>query len=228
MDKRYLLLQINDAAFPIGSYTHSYGLETYIQKNLVKNSNDVYEYIKSNAKTNFLYTELLAAYKAYEFAEENNLSKILELEEMIDASKIPKEIRTASEKLGSRFIKTVSSLDVKYESNIFNEYIKKENEGTRIHSSAYGVFCFSVGIDKIKAMEGYLYAYVSASIINAVKLIPLSQNEGQKILYNCYKFFDEIIDMLPNLDIKDLCLSTPGFDIRCMQHEALYSRLYMS
>ena len=228
MDKRYLLLQINDAAFPIGSYTHSYGLETYIQKNLVKNSNDVYEYIKANAKTNFLYTELLAAYKAYEFAEENNLSKILELEEIIDASKIPKEIRTASEKLGSRFIKTVSSLDVKYESNIFNEYIKKENEGTRIHSSAYGVFCFSVGIDKVKAMEGYLYAYVSASIINAVKLIPLSQNEGQKILYNCYKFFDEIIDMLPNFDIKDLCLSTPGFDIRCMQHEALYSRLYMS
>lgn len=228
MDKRYLLLQINDAAFPIGSYTHSYGLETYIQKNLVKNSNDVYEYIKSNAKTNFLYTELLAAYKAYEFAEENNLSKILELEEIIDASKLPKEIRTASEKLGSRFIKTVSSLDVKYESNIFNEYIKKENEGTRIHSSAYGVFCFSVGIDKVKAMEGYLYAYVSASIINSVKLIPLSQNEGQKILYNCYKFFDEIIDMLPNLNIKDLCLSTPGFDIRCMQHEALYSRLYMS
>lgn len=228
MDKRYLLLQINDAAFPIGSYTHSYGLETYIQKNLVKNSNDVYEYIKANAKTNFLYTELLAAYKAYEFAEENNLSKILELEEIIDASKIPKEIRTASEKLGSRFIKTVSSLDVKYESNIFNEYIKKENEGTRIHSSAYGVFCFSAGIDKVKAMEGYLYAYVSASIINAVKLIPLSQNEGQKILYNCYKFFDEIIDMLPNFDIKDLCLSTPGFDIRCMQHEALYSRLYMS
>ena len=108
------------------------------------------------------------------------------------------------------------------------KYLKKENEGTRIHSSAYGVFCFSVGIDKVKAMEGYLYAYVSASIINAVKLIPLSQNEGQKILYKCYKFFDEIIDMLLSLDIKDLCLSTPGFDIRCMQHEALYSRLYMS
>lgn len=228
MDKRFLLLQINDAAFPIGSYTHSYGLETYIQKNLVNNAKDVYEYIKANAETNFLYTELLAAYKAYEFAEENQLSKIFELEEIIDASKLPQEIRTASEKLGSRFIKTVNSLEVKYKSNIFNEYIKKENKGTRIHSSAYGVFSFAAGIDKARAMEGYLYAYVSASIINAVKLIPLSQNEGQRILYKCYKFFDEIIDMLQNLEMKDLCLSTPGFDIRCMQHEALYSRLYMS
>ena len=25
-----------------------------------------------------------------------------------------------------------------------------------------------------------------------------------------------------------LCLSTPGFDLRSMEHEQLYSRLYMS
>ena len=35
MDKKskFLLLQVNDALFPIGGYSHSYGLETYI-KNL--------------------------------------------------------------------------------------------------------------------------------------------------------------------------------------------------
>ena len=30
--KEFLILQINDSLFPIGSYSHSYGLETYIQK----------------------------------------------------------------------------------------------------------------------------------------------------------------------------------------------------
>ena len=29
--KKFLLLQVNDALFPIGAYSHSYGLETYIQ-----------------------------------------------------------------------------------------------------------------------------------------------------------------------------------------------------
>ena len=42
------------------------------------------------------------------------------------------------------------------------------------------------------------------------------------------KNFEELISKLDTLTIDDLCLSTPGFDIRCMQHENLYSRLYMS
>ncbi|MDU7968180.1 MAG: urease accessory protein UreF, partial [Paeniclostridium sordellii] len=37
----FILLQINDALFPIGAYSHSYGLETYIQKNIVKDIDTV-------------------------------------------------------------------------------------------------------------------------------------------------------------------------------------------
>ncbi len=32
VDNEFLILQVNDAVFPIGSYTHSFGLETYIQQ----------------------------------------------------------------------------------------------------------------------------------------------------------------------------------------------------
>lgn len=30
-DALFLLLELNDALFPIGAYAHSYGLETYVQ-----------------------------------------------------------------------------------------------------------------------------------------------------------------------------------------------------
>ena len=32
---QFYLLQVNDALFPIGGYSHSMGLETYIQKDIV-------------------------------------------------------------------------------------------------------------------------------------------------------------------------------------------------
>ncbi|CEN78494.1 urease accessory protein UreF [Paraclostridium sordellii] len=224
----FILLQINDALFPIGAYSHSYGLETYIQKNIIKDIDTVFKYLKCNLKTTILYTELLSISLAYDYAKDNKLNEIIRLEEILNASKIPSEIRLASQKLGSRFIKTLEAIEISTKGQIFNDYIKASKEIQPTHSVAYGVFCSAVGIEKIKAIEGFLYSYTSSTITTCVKSIPLSQTHGQRLLYKSYEIFEEILSILPSLTLKDLCISTPGFDIRCMQHETLYSRLYMS
>ena len=229
MDKNlFLLFQINDSLFPIGAYSHSYGLETYIQKKLVNDVDTAFEYLKCNLKSNFLYSELLAINLAYEYSSNGNLNKLLRLDNILNASKSPKEIRLASQKLGSRFIKTLMSSDIAYENNNFIDYVNKSKDNFPTHTVAYGVFCQSVGIEKERAIDGFLYSYTSSTITNCVKSIPLSQTQGQQLLYKSYDIFEEVIEKLDKLTIDELCISTPGFDIRCMQHETLYSRLYMS
>ena len=229
MDKNlFLLFQINDSLFPIGAYSHSYGLETYIQKKLVNDIDTAFEYLKCNLKSNFLYSELLAINLAYEYSSNGNLNKLLRLDNILNASKSPKEIRLASQKLGSRFIKTLMSSDIAYENNNFIDYVNKSKDNFPTHTVAYGVFCQSVGIEKERAIDGFLYSYTSSTITNCVKSIPLSQTQGQQLLYKSYDIFEEVIEKLDKLTIDDLCISTPGFDVRCMQHETLYSRLYMS
>ena len=50
-EKQFYLLQVNDALFPIGGYSHSQGLETYIQRGIVHNVDTARECIlltKSN------------------------------------------------------------------------------------------------------------------------------------------------------------------------------------
>ena len=205
----FILLQVNDALFPIGGYSHSYGLETYIQKNIVNSGETALAFMKSSIKNSFLYSELLPARLAYEYTKEDKLDKIVELEEIVEASKSPVEIRAAAQKLGSRFVKTVISMNVDY-------------------AIAYGVFCAAVGIDMRRAMESFLYTNTSGKVVSCVKTIPLSQTQGQQILKECHKTFTEVLDRLESLTERELCRSTPGFDVRCMQHETLYSRLYMS
>ncbi|MBQ9624811.1 MAG: urease accessory protein UreF, partial [Clostridia bacterium] len=145
--------------------------------------------------------------------------------------KSPQEIRDASIKLGSRFVKTISTTtEIQFESDIFNRYADKVNSKDVVpnHAIAYGVFCAAIGVDKTMALSFYLYAATSAMVTNSVKAVPLSQTQGQQILYKCSKLFNGIIEKVKTLDESKLGLSMPGFDIRCMQHEALYSRLYMS
>lgn len=224
-DMNFLLLQINDALFPIGGYSHSYGLETYVQKNILKNEEDIREYIDNRMKYSLKSTELLGARLAYERAD--NMIKIKELDDIMTASKSPKEIRLASIKIGSRFIKTLKNCDLKLSKNYFDEYsaLKYTNKH---HCIAYGVICRSAGIDIKSVLSVYLYAQCSAMITNCVKTIPLSQSIGQKLLYNSFDLMKKIINDVMIMDEDCLCASAPAFDIRCMEHEKLYSRLYMS
>lgn len=226
--KRFLLLQVNDALFPIGGYSHSYGLETYIQKNLVVTIEDTWEFIYRRMLYGFCYNEFLSARLAYEYAADGTLDQLIGLEELLEACRVPREIREAGRKLGSRFVKTVKGMEIPYESDIFVRYCECRKGKAMVHAVVYGVFCAAVGIPYEDAMENYLYAQTSSMVTNCVKTIPLSQTDGQHLLYRSHELFQEILERLEELTEDDLCLSAPGFDIRCMQHEGLYSRIYMS
>ena len=204
-EKQFYLLQVNDALFPIGGYSHSQGLETYIQRGIVHNVDTAREYITHKIKWNLAYTELLAA------------------------SRIPMEQREAARKMGSRFAKTIEKLGLSIsETGIFREYLDARKGKAVNHCCIYGVFCAEMQIPLEEALTHYLYAQTSAIVTNCVKTIPLSQTSGQQLLSGCYGEFDEILKDVMNRSEEDLCLSAPGFDIRGIQHEKLYSRLYMS
>ena len=96
--KKFLVLQMNDSLFPIGAYSHSYGLETYIQKGIVKDAETAEKYLKMRLQYNFFYTDFLAVKLSYEAALGKNIQKVEELEDILGASRIPEEIRNASRK----------------------------------------------------------------------------------------------------------------------------------
>jgi len=226
--KEFLLLQINDALFPIGGYSHSYGLETYIQKELVGSPESAKSYIEHTLLYNTSYTDLLAVRLAYEYTLQKNITEIEKLEEILTAVKTPMEIRLASFKLGARFMKTVGTFQINYENSIFKEYYQSNRNRKAHHTIAYGVFCGCVGISFTQMLKAYLYAQVSAIVTNCVKTIPLSQTVGQQMLFELHPLMEEVIELVKTLKPHDLGRTVPGFDIRAMQHEVLYSRLYMS
>lgn len=225
---KFFLLQVNDALFPIGGYSHSYGLETYIQKGFVHDEDSAEEFIHKRLEYNFLYNEFLAVRLGWEYAVSGDLEAISRLEEIMEAGKIPRETREASRKLGSRFIKTLSALEIPRENRVFEEYREARKGKSVHHAVAYGVFCGAAGITREEALEHFLYAQTSAMVTNCVKTISLSQSSGQKLLSGCYPLLQKMTEKVTELGEEWIGLSGPGFDLRCMQHEGLYSRIYMS
>ena len=231
MEKRnhhFLLLQINDALFPIGGYSHSYGLETYIQYGLVKDAATADRFIRNRLRYSIFYTDLLAVRLAYEAAVGEQMGKLDRLEEEMEASRIPEEVREASKKLGRRFVKTINGMETLSQLPRWKDYLEKRAGKTTCHPCAYGTLCAAAGMEKQEVLAGFLYAQTSAMVTNCVKTIPLSQSEGQKLLFRLHPLLEEMTEKVNNVSEEMLCASTPGFDLRCIQHETLYSRLYMS
>jgi len=78
----FYLLQISDPLFPIGGFTQSYGLETYVQKGIVHDAETSKKYLESYLLNSFLYNDLLAVRLSWEYTQKGNLNKVLELSEV--------------------------------------------------------------------------------------------------------------------------------------------------
>ncbi len=228
LNRHFLLLQINDALFPIGGYAHSYGLETYIQKGIVHDLKTARDYIRCRLTQNLVWTDLLAVRLAFLAAEKRDYDRLDHLEMILEASRIPAEQREASRKLGSRFIKTIRHMALPLPYTYFDNYVQRRKGKTICHPCAYGVLCASADIELTEALAAFLYAQTSAMVTNCVKAIPLSQSDGQRLLASMYDLFGSVMEQTLNAGEEMLCLSAPGFDLRGIQHEYLYSRLYMS
>lgn len=223
----FYLLELNDALFPIGAYAHSYGLETYVQEGAVHDRESAEGWLRAYFAGSFLYQELLAARLAYEaMQQEDAAGALLSLEEELRASRTARESREAMEKLGRRLAKNVCRIPLPVGKE-FLAYIE-EGSASCTHPVCYGALAASLGLPERRALAHYVYAQLSALVNTCVKLIPLSQTDGARLTASFRENFSRLLDKAFAASREDLGLSFPGLDIRGMQHEVLYSRLYMS
>ena len=221
------LLHLCDSSLPIGGFSHSAGLETYVQEGIVSDKKSAIEFVSLQLFQNIFFTDAAFVSMAYDAACNDDMTEILRLDELCTAVKLPEEMRMASNKLGLRLLKI---FQVNSGAILIDQY------SSQIDShNAFGHYCIAVGlisrtlnIEKKDALAGFYYNAANGFVTNAVKLIPLGQQDGQAILMSLFPLINELAKRSLNPDEKMIGFCCAGFDIRSMQHEQLYSRLYMS
>lgn len=220
------LLHLCDPSLPIGGFSHSAGLETYVQEGIVGNKKTAEEFVRQQLSQNIFYTDAAVLSFAFDAASDEDLQAILELDELCTAVKLPMETRVASNKLGTRLLKIFAE-EKFFFPKLYNKNIQSGH--------AFGHYCISFAllanamqVQKEEALSAFYYNAAIGFVTNAVKLVPLGQQDGQEIVMSLFPLINELVQksLTPDKEMIGYCCA--GFDIRCMQHEQLYSRLYMS
>src|SRR4051794_25123399 len=92
----------------------------------------------------------------------------------------------------------------------------------------FGFISAIMSIPLQEALCGFYYNAAAGMVTNAVKLIPLGQQQGQEILFSLHELIETLSTESLQPDPEMIGICCPGFDLRAMQHEQLYTRLYMS
>ncbi len=222
------LLHLADPTLPIGGYTLSNGLETYVQNGIVCDKSSADQYVRHNLWYNLKYNDAALMKLAYDATIQENLEELILLDQECNALKAPREVREGSQKLGMRMFKIFSRYSAEHKVvSAWNELIKCKKVYNH-NCIMFGIFAAVMDIPIVEAMHAYYYNAAIGMVTNAVKLVPLGQLDGQDILYYLHDGLLQLSEESLTMDRNLIGLCNIGFDIRCMQHEYLYSRIYLS
>ncbi|MEJ1644119.1 urease accessory UreF family protein, partial [Escherichia coli] len=82
-----------DSQFPTGAFSHSFGLETYIQRQTVHDAESFTQWLTLFLNEQLTYSDGLAMRIIYDALENNNQTKILDIDKKIFVQSVPKETR---------------------------------------------------------------------------------------------------------------------------------------
>ncbi|GGH99176.1 urease accessory protein UreF [Arthrobacter liuii] len=150
-----------------------------------------------------------------------------ELDALLSASLLPRQVREASLKMGSRLLEIGGEVFPSPALELYRGLVTAGRAAGH-QPLAFAVVARSLGVPLPEALAAYLFATVTSLTQNAVRAIPLGQNAGQRLLRQAADAVAAAVERIPHLTLDDFGAVSPGLEISQMRHERQRARMFMS
>ncbi|WP_144672299.1 urease accessory protein UreF [Arthrobacter sp. U41] len=215
------LQQLCDSALPTGAFAHSLGFESYIERGLVHDEASFGVWLSAFVGQQLTYSDALAIRFLYEDVS------VAELDALLTAQLLPRQLREASTKMGTRLLEIGAEIFPSPDLTGYRELVGSGRAAGH-QPLAFAVVARSLGVPLPEALAAYLFAAVTSLTQNAVRAIPLGQNAGQRLLRQAASDVTAAVARAGSLDLSDFGAVSPGLEISQMRHERQRARMFMS
>ena len=217
----FSLLRVTSPALPIGAYAYSRGLEHAVHAGWVHDEASAQAWILGLIEHTVCQLDAPLLLRAYDAWILDDHARVEYLNAWLHASRESHELRLEDAQLGAAFARLLVSQRVASAGSW-------EKRDDACYATLYALACVRFGIPRQSALDGFLWGLTEGQTSAAVRLIPLGQTAGQRIL-------SAAIELLPGCAAQSLAVTedeigatAPAFAIGSALHETQYTRLFRS
>jgi len=216
------LLRLSSPALPVGAYSYSQGLEYAVEAGWVSDQESAACWIKGGLERGLACLDIPVLLRLLRAWHRNDDEALWYWSSLLLASRESAELRAEDAAMGAALARLLSDLGIEHAGRL------REGPAPVSYAMAYALACSAWQIDEQSAAAGYAWAWCENQVAAAIKLVPLGQTAGQRLLSVLIECIQNIPPDAMRLSDDQVGGSLPGLAIASALHETQYSRLFRS
>lgn len=218
------LLQLASPALPIGAYSYSQGLEWAVEAGTVRDAATAQAWIGDLLVHVQAECEAAALARLCVAAQSGDWQTFARWNQWFRASREGAELVAETVQMGGSLVKLLGDLDVLDEAA--RAAVAFDPPVTL--PAAFALAARALRVPVAGVVTGYLWSWLENQVLAAIKLVPLGQVAGQKLLLELGGEVPAAAARAQSIADDEVTSFAPGLALASIRHETQYSRLFRS
>jgi urease accessory protein len=220
------LLQLASPALPIGAFHFSQGLEHAVHADWVHDESTALEWIGGVAQSSLATLDLPVLARLFDAWSRDEAAAVSQWSAFLIAARETEELRAEDRHMGGALAKLLAEFELALAAK--TELHRCRMQRTLPYATSFALACAHWGIAREDALTTYAWTWTENQTLAAVKLVPLGQSAGQRILHRLAERIPTWVQHALALTDEELGLSSVMLGVASALHESQYSRLFRS
>lgn len=218
------LLRLASPALPVGAFSYSQGLEWAVDRAVVMDEASAQRWIGSMLAANMARFELPMLAALYTAWHGRHDQQALALNEEFLASRETAELRAETLQMGGALLNVLQH-DGEHDAATLKP-VATMSDATFPAAYAFAAAQWQLG--QHDTLTSYAWSWLENQVMAAMKLVPLGQRAGQRLLATLTPRCAQAVETAQSLPPDEWSNFAPLFAIASSRHETQYSRLFRS
>lgn len=215
------LWQLISPTLPVGAYAYSGGLELAIERGWVADEAGALDWIEGLLRHSLAMLDVPILLRCHEACRQGDAGALCDWNDWLLAARESAELQQEDLHLGRALLRLLDEL-----APAARQAWPASDPPSYVTAFALATAHWNIGARQ--AAQGYLWAWCENQVAAAVKLVPLGQTAGQRMLAQLGPGIEAAVQRGQACEDRDIGYATPGLAMASAWHERQYTRLFRS